>query len=43
MKATAESDDEESSEEFLYKFCFIANDVKEEIDEELQATFEDTY
>lgn len=38
-----ESDDEESLEEFLSEFCFIANNNDEENDEELQAIFEDMY
>lgn len=43
LKVTIESDDEDSLDEFLEEFCFIANDEEEEIDEELQATFKDTY
>lgn len=38
-----ENDDEKSSKEFLDEFCFIVIHKEEEIDEDLQVTFEDIY
>lgn len=35
--------DEQSHDEFLDEFCFIANDEEENIEEDLQSTFESKY
>lgn len=43
LQASLESEDEIDLEEFLEKFCFMANDEEEKIEEELQATFEEMY
>lgn len=43
LKATMESNDEESLDEFLVEFCIIANDEEVNIEEDLQTTFEDLY